>query len=65
MVDFLDFVDFCLDMLFFSVCVSNTCATAENNTSRIRLGRVFQIVSVRCQRVAARTTRSQVDDNLV
>lgn len=36
---------------------------AENNPDRTRLGRVSQTASVRHERVTARTTKPQVDDN--
>lgn len=37
---------------------------ADNNLSRIRLDRVSQSATVRCERVSMRTTRPQVNDNL-
>lgn len=57
----------CTNMIFIYVSICNACAMTdnytENNSDRVRLGRVSQTALVQRERVAVRTTRPQVNDN--
>lgn len=57
----------CIDMLFFSMSVCNTCAMTdsnpENNVCKVRLRPVSQSASVGREKVRTRITRPLVYDN--